>query len=82
MPDRFTGGMGIFLGQGIGQIHLAVAGGQVFFVEQANAFHQAQAGAIAEPRGRRAGEQVRSTFAPWYLCSERAWFWVEAVTYL
>jgi len=38
LPGEFAGGVGVFFGQGIGEVDLATICGEVFFVEEANAF--------------------------------------------
>ena len=38
LPSEFAGGIGVFFCQGVGEVDFAVAGGQVFFVEEAGAF--------------------------------------------
>lgn len=38
LPDEFAGGVGVFGCQGVWQVDFAEAGGEVFFVEEADAF--------------------------------------------
>ena len=38
LPGEFAGGVGVFFGQGVGEVDFAIAGGEVFFVEEADAF--------------------------------------------
>ncbi len=38
LPAEFASGVGVFFGQGVGEIDFAIAGGQVFLVQEADAF--------------------------------------------
>ncbi len=61
LPDQFRGGVGIFPFEGVREVNLSEAGGQVFVVKEADAFDLALKG--GDERIRHGGDAILFAFA-------------------